>query len=111
MTIPTFLLLSLATYRLTILITEDDCPYGVCRKFREYLSRKARKDEEVRKSEVHKGIQCPRCSSIWSACIVVTGYFGYQYTPEYLRGFLEAPVLIIALSMMAVLYGRAFPAK
>jgi hypothetical protein len=57
----------LACYRLALLLSEDDGPWGMFRRLRTKLKHEAKHNTALRKSEVHKGIECIRCDSIWVA--------------------------------------------
>lgn len=106
-----FLIVSLAVFRLTVLITDDDGPFHMFRHFRAFLSRKARTEPIVRKSKVHEGIRCPRCGSVWIAIPVAAYVMWHHAWPEWLANLGDWFLLMMALSAMAILFHRAFPER
>lgn len=93
----------LATFRASLLISEDDLPYNLGIKMRSWLSRKAKAEPAVRKSAVHKGVKCRRCSSVW-----VAGILAFVVLSDALQGILVIKwgVLVLALSGLAILLAR-----
>ncbi len=83
-----FIILSLAVYRLTVLISRDGGPWNICVKLRE-------------KSKLAK---CPYCSSIWiSAVVNVAYYYSCEQSPfPVLLG------LIFAMSAITIILDRCF---
>lgn len=67
-------LLSLATYRLTILLTKDDGPAWFIRKFRRWVKRATPKE-----AHLGEGVECPWCASLWFAPVcALTNYFLFE---------------------------------
>jgi hypothetical protein len=58
-----FLVASLAVYRMSLLLSEEDGPAWVFRKLR---------NVPPKKSSLHKGIRCQWCVSVWMASLVTT---------------------------------------
>lgn len=106
MTFLQLLILSLATFRVALLLSEDDGPFGVNRKLRHWLSRKSRTSAAVRKSEVAKGIRCVRCNGWWVALLLA----GYASTHDNLSWWMTVAgdflILSAALSAAAILINR-----
>lgn len=96
----------LATYRATVLISADSGPFKLMSKLRSFLSRKARTEPIVRKSDVHKGIKCPRCSSVWNAIPIAAYAIWYKDLPEWMVWSGDWLLLMLALSGIAVLLNK-----
>lgn len=97
----------LACFRMALLLSDDDGPWGMFRKFRAYLKKEAKHNTTLRKSEVHKGVSCIRCDSIWVAAFVAA----YAYHHDTLANLWWVPVidivlLCMALSAIAILWNR-----
>lgn len=105
------IILLLANFRLTVLISDDDAPYGVMRKIRSFLKREAKTKKAVQKSEVHKGIDCKRCSSYWSGIILAIWVFIHSYMPFALMAVVDISIVASAFSGATILLVRAFPPK
>lgn len=87
-----FIVLSIATYRLTVLVTRDACPFHVCSKLREI--------------DRLKVLKCPFCSSVWLSALLNTIYY---FTCAKTDGVVFA-CLIFAMSGIAVMLDRIFTA-
>lgn len=61
-----FLIGSLATYRLALMVSEEDGPAYMFRKLR---------NVPPRKSSAHEGIRCIWCSSVWFSAITTTFFW------------------------------------
>lgn len=106
MTFLPFLIGGLATFRLAVLLSEDDGPAAIFSKLRSFLKREAKENKTLRASKVHEGITCPRCSSIWVALpIAAYGYFR-ERSPEWFVATGDVFLLWMALSAMAILFNR-----
>lgn len=97
------LVYGLATFRASLMISEDDGPYNFFLNMRAWLTRKAKTEPAVRKSAVHKGVKCRRCSSIW-----VSGMLACVILSDTLQGILVIKwgILVLALSGLAMLLAR-----
>lgn len=104
-------ILLLANYRLTILISDDDAPYGLMRKLRNFLKREAKTNKAVQKSEVHKGIECLRCSGYWVAILLTGWVYIHSLIPVWLMIFGDGVIIASAFSGATILLHRAFPPK
>lgn len=97
---------ALACFRLAVLFSDDDGPYGMFRRLRGWLKREAKDSPKLRKSEIHKGIDCIKCESVWhGALIALYGLSGWRSV--WIDGLLVA----LALSAAAILLHRAFPPR
>lgn len=90
MTIFPFIVLSLAVYRLTVLVSRDAGPFNVF----------------VRLRDKSKLAKCPYCSSVWiSAVVNVAYYYSCEQSPiPVLLG------LIFAMSAITIILDRCFSA-
>lgn len=100
MSFSAILLLALATYRLTHLITSEDGPAKLCRRLRlfagAYQSVDGRWDSE---HVFGKLLSCFMCASVWVAALV---YAAHVYLPA-----LDVLWIILALSGAACLLKRS----
>lgn len=96
----------LACYRLAIMLSEDDGPWGMFRRLRAALKKEARTNTTLRRSEVHKGVDCVRCDSIWIATPIAI----FAYHRDRMDGWFPATadivLLVMAISAMAILWNR-----
>lgn len=92
MTIFHFIILSLAVYRLTVLVSRDGGPFKVFVK--------------LRTIDRLKVLKCPYCSSVWiSAVVNVAYYYSCEQSPiPVLLG------LIFAMSAISICLDRIFTA-
>lgn len=60
-----FVILSLATWRLTSLISSERGPYAILERLRYVLGTRQDAQGEYGESEISRGILCPWCSSVW----------------------------------------------
>lgn len=101
----------LATFRLAVLLSEDTGPAKIFSKLRSFLKKEAKTNAALRKSDIHHGVDCLRCSSVWVAAQVAA----YAYHHDRMDGWFVATVDIVLLAMafsaMAILLHRAFPAR
>lgn len=105
------LFIFLAGYRLTILITDDDAPYGLMRKFRSFLIREAKTNKAIQKSEVHKGIQCSHCAGMWVSIMLSIYCYIHSSIPTWLMVLGDGVIIASAISGFTILLIRAFPPK
>lgn len=87
-------------------LSEDDLPYGVARKLREWLSQEASRNAAVRKSEVHKGIRCPKCSSTWCAMLIAPYAIWHHELPVLVTIVGDWAILFAALSGTSIIFTR-----
>lgn len=101
----------LACFRLAVLLSQDAGPARMFQRFRGWLKREAKQHPAVRKTAVHEGIDCLKCSSIWIAGPVAA----YAYRHDSMSGWFvvagDVSLLCMALSALAILWHRAFPAR
>lgn len=102
------LIAGLATFRLAVLVSEDDGPSRIFQKFRSMLKREAKVHPALRKSAVHEGIECLKCSSIWLALPIALFVHWREDLPEWLRVSGDVFLAWMSLSAMAILFNRAF---
>lgn len=105
------LIAGLATFRLAVLVSEDDGPSRIFQRFRSMLKREAKQHPTLRKSAVHEGIECLRCSSIWLALPIAMFMFWREDVPGWLRVSGDVFLMWMSLSAMAILFNRAFPKR
>lgn len=96
----------LACFRLSVLLSEDDGPGHLMLKLRALLKREAKEHKAVRKTYVHEGIECLRCSSVWIAFPVAVYPFIRDRLHEDIRLCADIWLLWWALSGIAVLLNR-----
>lgn len=61
----------LAVYRLCILLIDDDCPYEICTKLRDFVGvRYTMYGERKATNELAKLFNCPYCLSLWLGLLV-----------------------------------------
>lgn len=101
-----FLILALACWRLTLLVTTDEGPYGVFSQFRAFLSRKAKQEPAVRKSKVHEGIRCSHCAGQWLALPISAYVIFHASLPQWLALTGDGFLLWNALSACAIIINR-----
>lgn len=89
-----------------MLFSEDDAPYGLARKLRSWVSKKAAKSHAVRESEIHKGIQCIRCQSVWWGMVLAPYAIYRDSLPTWLTAVGDWVILFSALSAVAVILTR-----
>lgn len=105
------LICGLATFRLAILISIDTGPSKIFSRFRSFLKREAKEHPALRKSDVHHGVDCLRCSSIWVALPVALFAYFRESAPDWLRISGDTFLIWLSLSAMSILWHRAFPAR
>lgn len=107
-----FVVYSLAVYRLAVLLSEDTGPGKMFERLRRFLKREAKQHKALRKTDLHHGIQCLRCSSVWVALCPVALYAIYRGAlPEPARISGDLFIMTMALSSAAILWHRAFPKR
>lgn len=101
----------LACFRLAIMLSEDDGPWGMFRKLRSALKREAKTNTTLRKSEVHKGVECVKCDSIWIATPIAIFVHHHDSLADWFSATGDIVLLVMAISALAILLNRAFPAR
>lgn len=93
-----FVILVLATFRLTVLLTKDKGPGWVILKFRRLVKRKAPK-----KTHLDEGVECPWCASVWFGTVLAVAEFFLHGNSVY-----EVTIIALALSGGGVVLNQAF---
>lgn len=93
-----FLIYSLATYRLSLLITKDVGPGWMFKHFRRWVKREAPK-----KSHMDDGIECLFCMSMQIGLVMAVAY-------GFLHGYkvFDLFILALALSGAAIILHKTF---
>lgn len=75
MDVITFVLLTLAVYRLSYMVTLESGPFGLCEKWREWVAMKLVRPGYSFETNPHRwifeGIACPLCVSFWFALVAI----------------------------------------
>lgn len=107
-----FALYALAVYRLGLMLSSDTGPWHVFERFRSWLKKEARQHPAVRKSDVAKGAECIRCSTVWVALVVaVWALYRGQWFDKWFIKAVECFLLAMSLSAIAILFNRMFNKK
>lgn len=101
----------LACFRLAVLLSEDTGPAKMFQKFRGFLKREAKHNTTLRKSDLHHGVECVRCSSVWIAAPVAAYAYHHDSMDGWAIATADIVLLCMALSALAILWNRAFPAR
>lgn len=96
----------LACYRLALMLSEDDGPWGMFRVFRAFLKKEAKTNTTLRNSEVAKGIECIRCDSIWIATPIAVFAYYRDGMATGAAAAIDIFLLLLALSGIAILWNR-----
>lgn len=107
----TMLIYGLSTFRLAVLLSQDDGPGHLILKLRSMLKREAKKNTALRKTYVHEGVECLRCSSIWLAIPIASYAYFRRYFVEWVTAGCDIFLVAMSLSALAILFQRAFPPK
>lgn len=86
----TWLIAAFCTYRLSVLISRDIGPFGICAKLREHS----------------KLFRCPYCTSVYAGALVCVGLYFSEY-------FMLPPMWVIlsfSLSASSIVLDRCFTA-
>jgi hypothetical protein len=89
-----FLVASLAVYRMSLLLSEEDGPAWIFRKLR---------NVPPKKSSLHKGIRCVFCVSVWMASLVTAFLWWIDKVPAQ-----ETFLTGMALSGAAIALNQTF---
>ena len=108
--IPLFLLASLAVYRLSYMVTNEDGPFDLFYKWRSLLIR-----WEVKRQKPHwiiSGFHCVHCTGFWVALLMSPLVYNWVYelrlsvTGWGWTNVGECTILALGLSMMTYVYKR-----
>ena len=91
----TFFIASLATYRLSLLVSKEDGPAWIFRKLR---------NVPPKKSSAREGVRCEWCVSVYASALVT--WFTYPHVTLY-----WAILYWLALSAAAICWNQAFTKK
>jgi hypothetical protein len=86
----TWLISAFGTYRLTVLISRDLGPFGICSKLREHS----------------KLLKCPYCTSVYTGSLVALGLFFSGFTAPIVLWF----ILSFSFSAVSIVLDRCFTA-
>lgn len=100
------LVYGLACFRLALLLSEDDGPWGMFRRFRSFLKKEAKNNTTLRRSEVHRGISCVKCDSIWVATPIAVFAYHRDRMDGWGASTADIVLLVMAISAMAILWNR-----
>ena len=94
-----FVILSLATWRFTSLISSESGPYAILERMRHKLGVRQDSQGEYGETEIAKGILCKWCSSVWwgigfSALAVIAGLCPPMLSTPYALGLSASAILI-----------------
>lgn len=107
----TFLIYSLAVFRLSLMLSDDSGPWKLITKFRSWLKREEKKSPQLKKSDVAHGVECLRCNGIWFAALVTVFVYSREHLIDTVAMIGNAVIVGFALSGLAIILNRAFPAK
>lgn len=97
MNLITFIVLSLAVYRLSKLMAEEDGPFNSIDKLRYVVGVRTNDDGEIYgKNSVATGVICTWCNSIWIGLAITVAWF---FTP-YLVMLLCLPFALSAVTVV-----------
>lgn len=106
-----FVIYSLAVFRLSLMLSEDSGPWRLITKFRSWLKREEKKSPQLKKSDVAHGVECLRCNGIWFAALVTAFIYLRERLIDWVAIAGDSVLVCMALSGMAIILNRAFPAK
>lgn len=106
-----FVIYSLAVFRLSVLLSDDTGPFKMFQKLRSKLKKEAKTNTVVKKSDVAEGIQCKRCSGVWFAILVTAFVYSRERLVDWVAMCGDATLVCCALSGAAIILNRAWPAK
>lgn len=102
---------TLACFRLAVLLSEDSGPSKMFLRFRQMLKREAKQHPTLRKTDLHHGVECLRCSSVWIAAPVAAfAWFRKSLSESWMLAG-DLFLLWMAISAAAILWNRAFPKR
>lgn len=103
MNLTIFLIASLATFRLSLLISKEDGPAWIFLKLRRWLKREAQQHQSVKETALHEGIECQWCVSVWTGAIVTLYLVALNFCDWPI-----APLIWLALSGTAIIINQTF---
>lgn len=107
----TLFICGLATFRLSVMLSNDDGPGKIFSKLRSALKREAKQNPTLRKSDIHNGIDCSRCSSVWVALPMALYGFQHESLHAWITETGDVFLSWMALSGLAILFNRMFPKR
>lgn len=108
MTLTQLIILSLATYRVSLLFSSERGPGKLFLRLRQWIKREAKQHPALKKTDLHEGIECPLCVSVWSSAAIVA-LFVFQYAmPEMVKMAFSLLIYMLAVSGLAVCLHRLF---
>lgn len=90
MTFLDLLIYSLACFRLSLLLTQEDGPAFIFRKLRNVPDKR---------TSLHKGIRCQWCASVWMSSVVMACYF-YRASIPWVEPFFIWPLAVAAVAIV-----------
>lgn len=105
------LLYGLATFRMAVLISQDSGPAKIFSRFRSFLKREEKTHPALKKSDIAKGAECLKCSSVWVAFPVAAYATLRHYLMDWIVICGDIFVLAMSLSALAIIFSRAFPPR
>lgn len=106
-----FIIYSLAVFRLSLMLSEDSGPWRLLTKFRSWLKREEKKSPQLKKSDVAHGVECLRCNGIWFAILIALWAFSRHKLIDWVATLGEGALYCFALSGLAIILNRAWPTK
>lgn len=106
-----FVIYSLAVFRLSILFGEDSGPWKMFSKLRSKVRKESKENTALRKSDLQKGIGCLKCESFWWAAVITIFVYSSEHLVDTVAMIGNAVIMWFALSGAAIILNRAWPAK
>ena len=72
MSLPTLLILGFATWRLSSLLANEDGPFKIFKRFRDWIC--------FKHPGIGEGLTCEWCNSVWIGTIIVIAYYLTKFT-------------------------------
>jgi hypothetical protein len=95
-----FVIMSIATWRISAIITEEDGPFGVFKWLR-YETTKRRTGRNVDDNDISL-VTCIKCASVWVAVFVLLFYY---FAPELIWIFAASGLALMLRSYTGVRHG------
>lgn len=99
----TFIVISLACFRLAYLISKEAGPFWAAKKFRWFVKKKSPK-----KSHMDQGIDCPYCVSLEVSILMSVLALIYPWTPEWIQGVELVFLMALSTSGAAMIIHQIF---
>lgn len=106
-----FVIYSLAVFRLSLMLSEDSGPWKLLTKFRSWLKHEEKKSPQLKKSDVAHGVECKRCSMVWMAALLTAYLYTRHRLVEVVAMAGDAFIVWMALSGAGILLSRMFPPR